>query len=266
MSSPEPEREQLAEGTLISHLLELRSRLLRALVVVIAVSVPCMVFANDLFGYIAKPLLKVMPKGAQMISTSVVAPLVTPFKLAFYVALVFAMPYVLYQVWAFVAPGLYKHEKRFALPLLVSSVLLFYAGIAFAYFVVFPLMFAFFTATAPPGVQMMTDMTQYLDFVLVMFLAFGIAFEIPVAIVLLVWTGLVKLETLRRNRGYVLIAVFVQAAVITPPDVVSQTAMAVPMYALYEVGIVMAKILAKQKLEQRAREEQEEREREAGAA
>jgi sec-independent protein translocase protein TatC len=260
MASPEPERENLAEGTLISHLLELRTRLLRALVVVILVSIPCMIYANDLFAFIAKPLLKVLPKGATMISTSVIAPLMTPFKLAFYIALVFAMPYVLFQVWAFVAPGLYRHERRFALPLLVSSVVLFYAGVAFAYFVVFPLMFAFFTATAPPGVQMMTDMTQYLDFVLVLFLAFGLAFEIPVAIVLLVWTGLVKLETLRRNRGYVLIAVFIQAAVITPPDVISQTAMALPMYALYEIGIVMAKILAKKKLDERAREE-----REAGA-
>ena len=261
MASPEPERESLAEGTLISHLLELRTRLLRALVVVIIVSIPCMIYANDLFGFIAKPLIKVMPKGATMISTSVIAPLITPFKLAFYIALVFSMPYVLYQVWAFIAPGLYRHEKRFALPLLVSSVLLFYAGVAFSYFIVFPLMFAFFTATAPAGVQMMTDMTQYLDFVLVLFLAFGLAFEIPVAIVLLVWTGLVKLETLRRNRGYVLIAVFIKAAVIVPPDVISQTAMALPMYALYEIGIVMAKILAKSKLEQRAREE-----REAGAA
>jgi sec-independent protein translocase protein TatC len=261
MASPEPERENLAEGTLISHLLELRTRLLRALVVVIVVSIPCMIYANDFFSLIAKPLLKVLPKGASMISTSVIAPLMTPFKLAFYIALVLAMPYVLYQAWAFIAPGLYRQEKRFALPLLVSSVVLFYAGVAFAYFVVFPLMFAFFTATAPPGVQMMTDITQYLDFVLVLFLAFGLAFEIPVAIVLLVWTGLVKLETLRRNRGYVLIAVFIQAAVITPPDVISQTAMALPMYALYEIGIVMAKILARTKLEERAREE---REREAG--
>ena len=260
MASPEPERENLAEGTLISHLLELRTRLLRALIVVIVVSIPCMIYANDLFAWVAKPLRKVLPKGATMISTSVIAPLVTPFKLAFYIALVFAMPYVLYQLWAFIAPGLYRHEKRFALPLLVSSVVLFYAGVAFAYFIVFPLMFAFFTATAPPGVQMMTDMTQYLDFVLVLFLAFGLAFEIPVAIVLLVWTGLVKLETLRRNRGYVLIAVFIQAAVITPPDVISQTAMALPMYALYEIGLVMAKILAKSKLAERARAE-----REAGA-
>jgi sec-independent protein translocase protein TatC len=252
MAAPEPETEPLAEGTLISHLLELRTRLMRALFAVSAVAIPCMIYANDLFAFIARPLLKVLPKGASMISTSVIAPLMTPFKLAFYVALILAMPYVLFQIWAFIAPGLYRHEKRFAVPLLVSSILLFYCGVSFAYFIVFPLMFTFFTATTPPGVQMMADMTQYLDFVLVLFVTFGLAFEIPVAIVLLVWTGLVKLETLKRNRGYVLIAVFVQAAVITPPDVISQTMMALPMYGLYEVGIVMAGILAKKKLAERA--------------
>jgi sec-independent protein translocase protein TatC len=264
MASTEPEREpeSLAEGTLISHLLELRSRLIRSLLAVALVAIPCMLYSNELFTFVAEPLMKTLPKGATMISISVMAPLVTPFKLALYVALGVAMPYVLYQIWAFIAPGLYRHEKRFAVPLLVSSVVLFYAGIAFAYFVVFPLMFAFFTATAPNGVQMMTDMTQYLDFVLLLFLAFGLAFEIPVAIVLLVWTGLVKLETLRKNRGYVLIAVFIQAAVITPPDVVSMTAMALPMYALYEIGILMAQVLARAKLEERAREE---RDGEAGA-
>lgn len=242
----------MAEGTLISHLLELRTRLLRSVIAVLVVTVPAMIYANDLFGFVARPLMKVLPKGAAMISTSVMAPLTTPFKLAFYVALISAMPYVLYQVWAFVAPGLYRHEKRFAVPLLVSSIALFYAGIAFCYYVVFPIMFVFFTATTPPGVQMMTDMTQYLDFVLVLFLAFGVAFEIPVAIVLLVVTGLVKIETLTRNRGYVLIGVFVQAAVITPPDVLSQTVMALPMYALYELGIVLARVLAKRRAADRA--------------
>jgi sec-independent protein translocase protein TatC len=257
MASPEPEseRESLAEGTLISHLLELRTRLMRAALAVAVVSIPCMIYANDLFGFVAKPLIKALPKGATMISISVMAPLMTPFKLALYIALVLAMPYVLLQLWAFIAPGLYRHEKRFATPLLISSVILFYAGIAFAYFIVFPLMFAFFTATAPPGVQMMTDMTQYLDFVLILFLAFGLAFEIPVAIVLLVWTGLVKLQTLTKNRGYVLLGVFIQSALITPPDVISMTAMALPMYALYEIGIVMARILARSKIEARAQEE-----------
>jgi sec-independent protein translocase protein TatC len=255
MSTPESEPETLAEGTLISHLLELRARLMRALIAVGVVSLPCMYYANTLFSYIAQPLLKTLPKGATMISISVMAPLVTPFKLALYVALVLAMPYVLFQIWAFIAPGLYRHERRFAVPLLVSSVILFYAGIAFAFYVVFPLMFTFFTATAPTGVQMMTDMTQYLDFVLLLFVAFGLAFEIPVAIVLLVWTGIVRLETLTKNRGYVLLGVFLQAAVITPPDVVSMTAMALPMYALYEIGIVMARILARAKLAERARAE-----------
>jgi sec-independent protein translocase protein TatC len=256
MTTPESESEPLAEGTLISHLLELRSRLLRALAAVIVVSVPCMYYGNELFTWISKPLRKVLPKGSSIISTSVMAPLVTPFKLAFYVALIVAMPYVLYQAWAFVAPGLYRHERRFAVPLLVSSVLFFYAGIAFAYFAVFPVMFAFFTATTPVGVQMMTDMTQYLDFVVVLFLAFGIAFEIPIAIVLLVWTGLVRLETLKKNRGYVLIAVFIQSAVIMPSDVISMTIMALPMYLLYEAGIVMASVLAKRKLAERESEEQ----------
>jgi sec-independent protein translocase protein TatC len=254
MAGADPPRDSLGEGTLVSHLLELRSRLLRALVAVALMATPCMFYANELFTFVARPLLHALPKGATMISTSITAPLMTPFKLALYLGLVIAMPYVLYQAWAFVAPGLYRHEKRFALPLLVSSVILFYCGIAFAYYVVFPIMFAFLTATTPAGVQMMTDMTQYLDFVLVLFLAFGLSFEIPVAIVLLVWTGLVKLETLKKNRGYVLIIVFIQAAVITPPDVVSQTVMALPMYALYEIGIVMARILARSKLEQRARE------------
>ncbi len=256
-TEPASEGESLAEGTLISHLLELRTRLVRSAIAVAIVAAPCLYYANQLFTWIAQPLMKTLPKGGTMISISVMGPLMTPFKLALYIALVLAMPYVLFQVWAFIAPGLYKHEKRFATPLLVSSVILFYAGIAFAYFVVFPLMFAFFTATAPPGVQMMTDMSQYLDFVLVLFLAFGLAFEIPVAIVLLVWTGLVKLGTLTSNRGYVLLAVFIQAALITPPDVISMTAMALPMYALYEIGIVMARILAKAKLEARAREERE---------
>jgi sec-independent protein translocase protein TatC len=258
MSTPEPESEALAEGTLISHLLELRARLLRAVIAVAVVAVPCMYYANELFAFVSRPLLKALPKGATMISTSVMAPLMTPFKLALYVALVLAMPYILYQAWAFTAPGLYRHEKRFALPLLVSSVVLFYAGVAFAYYGVFPLMFVFFTATAPPGVQMMTDMTQYLDFVLVLFVVFGLAFEIPVAIVLLVWTGIVRIETLRRNRGYVLLAVFIQCAVIAPADVISLTMMALPMYALYEVGILMARVLARSKLEERAREQREE--------
>jgi sec-independent protein translocase protein TatC len=258
MSDDLPERESLAEGTLISHLLELRSRLLRAVVAIGIVAIPCLIYANQLFHLVAQPLLKALPHGATMISTSVSAPLFTPFKLAIICAAFLAMPYVLYQIWAFVAPGLYRHERRFALPLLVSSVLLFYGGVAFAYFIIFPVMFVFLTAATPTGVQMMTDMTQYLDFVLVMFFVLGLAFEIPVAIVLLVWTGLVRLETLKRNRGYVLIAICVQAAIITPPDVISLAIIALPMYALYELGMLMAQILARSKIEERAREDAEQ--------
>jgi sec-independent protein translocase protein TatC len=241
------EREHLAEGTLISHLIELRNRLLRALIAVFLLFVPCAYYSNKLFTLVAMPLIAKMPQGTSMISTSLVAPFLAPLKLSFFVALFLAMPYVLYQVWAFVAPGLYRHEKRFAIPLVVSSILLFYCGVAFAYFVVFPLMFAFLTTAAPDGVQMMTDMTNYLDFVLLLFFAFGIAFEIPVATVLLAATGLVKLETMTKNRGYVLLGIFVIAAVLTPPDALSQCFMGVPMYLLYEIGIVMSRLLVKKK-------------------
>lgn len=258
-----PDREPLAEGTLVSHLLELRDRLMKALFAIAIVALPCLFFANDLFTLVAQPLMAALPKGATMISTSVIAPFMTPFKLALYVAIILAMPYVLYQVWAFVAPGLYRHERRFALPLLVSSIVLFYAGVVFAYYVVFPLMFQFFAGTTPQGVQMMTDMTQYLDFVLVLFLAFGVAFEIPVAIVLLVYTGLVNLDTMRKNRGYVLLGIFVVAALLTPPDAVSQSAMAIPMYLLYEFGMVMAGFLAKARIAEREKRAREEAEQEA---
>ena len=248
--------EQLAEGTLISHLIELRQRLLKSVVAVSVVFIPCAIYANDLFTLVATPLLEKMPQGAQMIATSLVAPFMAPFKLALFVALFAAMPYVLYQAWAFVAPGLYKREKRFAVPLVVSSIVLFYAGVAFAYFVVFPLMFAFLTTTAPTGVQMMTDMASYLDFVLLLFFAFGIAFEVPVAVVLLAATGLVKIETMTKNRGYVILGIFIVAAFLTPPDALSQTFMAGPMYLLYELGIVLSRVLLKEKLAQQRSEEQ----------
>jgi sec-independent protein translocase protein TatC len=237
------EPEQLAEGTLISHLLELRDRLLRAFLAVILAFVPTAFFANEIFTFVAQPLIDQLPKGASLIATSVISPFMTPFKLAFFVALFTAMPVVLYQVWAFVAPGLYRHEKRFALPLLVSSIILFYVGIAFAYFAVFPVMFQFFASTTPAGVTMMTDITSYMDFVLTMFLCFGLAFEVPVVVVLLVLTGLVKVEKLAEIRGYVLIGIFVVAAVLTPPDAISQTIMAVPMYLLYEGGLAMARLM-----------------------
>ncbi|MCM2313295.1 MAG: twin-arginine translocase subunit TatC [Steroidobacteraceae bacterium] len=254
--SPSPrEPETLAEGTLISHLLELRTRLLRAVVVIAVAFIPLVFFSNQLFTLVAHPLIEKLPDGTSLIATSVVSPFMTPLKLALIGAIFVAMPYLLYQIWAFVAPGLYRHEKRFALPLFASSVVLFYAGVAFAYFIVFPLMFAFLTATTPEGVKMMTDMASYLDFALLLFFAFGIAFEVPVATVLLVATGLVKVEALRKHRGYVLLGIFIVAAVLTPPDAISQTFMAVPMYVLYEFGIVMSQLLGKRRAADKAQHE-----------
>jgi len=245
MNEPQPAPEKLAESSLLSHLLELRDRLLRAMVATLVIALPCLYFANDIFTWLSAPLRAQLPPGTPLIAISVVAPFMTPFKLALLAAIFFAMPVILYQVWAFVAPGLYRHERRFALPLFVSSVVLFYAGAAFAYFVVFPVVFRFFVGTTPAGVQMLTDMTQYMDFAVLLFFAFGLAFEIPVATVLLVRTGLVKRAALTKNRGYVLLAIFIVAAFLTPPDPISQTMMALPMYALFEAGILMAWLLVR---------------------
>lgn len=242
--------EELAEGTLISHLLELRDRILRAFIAVIVCFLPLAFFANDVFTFVAQPLIAQLPSDSSLIATSVVSPFMTPFKLAFFAGLFIAMPYVLYQAWAFVAPGLYRHEKRFAVPLLLSSIVLFYVGIVFAYFVVFPVMFDFFSNTTPQGVRMMTDIALYMDFVLTMFLCFGLAFEVPVIVVLLVLTRILTVEKLAAARGFVLIGIFVVAALLTPPDAISQTIMALPMYALYEGGLIMARILVRMRREQ----------------
>ena len=239
------ETEPLLEGTLVSHLLELRTRLMRAFIAVILVFIPCAFYSNQLFEWLSHPLLLQLPANSVLISTSITAPFTTPLELAFVAALVVAMPYVLYELWAFVAPGLYRHEKGFAVPLLVSSVILFYVGVAFAYYVVFPLIFGFFVSTTPHGVQLMADISTYMEFVLVLLFSFGIAFEVPVAVVLLVAMGLVPLAKLTQIRGYVLIAVFVIAAILTPPDAISQTVMAIPMYLLYEGGILFARLLVR---------------------
>jgi sec-independent protein translocase protein TatC len=253
MSDP----EKLVEGTLLSHLLELRQRLVRAFAVIAVAFIPCAYFANDIFSRLAEPLLRQLPKNGALIATSVMAPFTTPFKLAFVTAVFIGMPYVLYEAWGFVAPGLYKHEKRFAIPLLASSIVLFYAGASFAYFLVFPMMFQFFAATTPAGVQMMTDINNYLDFALTMFFAFGVAFEVPIAVVLLASTGMVSVEKLASSRGYVIIGIFVIAAILTPPDALSQTAMAVPMWLLYEAGLIFARITVKSRRERLKREETE---------
>jgi sec-independent protein translocase protein TatC len=255
MSQDQGEAEPLAEGTLISHLLELRTRLLRSLVAAAIVFLPLAFFQNELFTLVARPLLDKLPEGTSLIATSVVAPFMAPLKLSIVAALFIAMPYVLYQIWAFVAPGLYRHERRFAMPLFLSSVVLFYVGVAFAYYVVFPLMFAFLTSTTPVGVQMMTDISSYLDFVLLLFFAFGVAFEVPVAVVLLAATGLVKVESLKKHRGYVLLGIFIVAAILTPPDAVSQCFMAIPMYVLYELGILFAQYLVRQRAADKAQHE-----------
>jgi sec-independent protein translocase protein TatC len=237
------DNEALPEGTLISHLLELRSRLLRAMIAVLIAFLPCAYYSNQIFDWLARPLVAKLPPGQKLIATTVTATFTAPLKLALVTGLLIAMPYVLYQIWAFVAPGLYRKEKRFAMPLLVSAIVLFYVGVAFSYLFVFPLVFRFFVATTPHNVQLMADITNYLHFALTLFVAFGVAFETPVAVVLLVLTNLVTLQKLRSVRGYVLIVVFIIAAILTPPDVMSQTAMAIPMYLLFEGGILFAAIL-----------------------
>lgn len=229
----------------MSHLLELRSRMLWAVGSVLGVFVLLLPFTQQVFEAVARPLMLQLPKGATMIATGVASPFLTPFKATFYVAIMVAIPVVIYQIWGFVSPGLYRREKRLAGPLLVSSVLLFYLGVAFAYWVIFPIMFGFFASAAPAGVQVMTDINSYLDFVLVLFIAFGVAFEVPVATILVVLAGIVPIKTLTSNRQYVFLGAFVVGMLLTPPDVFSQTLLAVPMYLLYEVGIVMARVLSR---------------------
>ena len=239
--------EELKEETLLSHLIELRSRLLKMGASILVVFLILAPFSDFIFRSIALPLMEQLPEGSTMIATQVASPFLTPFKTTMFAALFLSMPVVLYQVWGFTAPGLYKKEKRFAIPLLLSSIVLFYCGTVFAYFVVFPLMFAFFTSAAPTGVAVMTDIASYLDFVLVLFFAFGIAFEVPIATVVLVWSGLTSVETLAKNRAYVFLGAFIIGMLITPPDVISQTLLAVPVYLLYECGILLSKILTNKK-------------------
>lgn len=233
-----------AERPLIAHLLELRSRLLRAVVGLLLVLACMLPFANKLYGLLAQPLLDKLPKGGQLIATQVASPFFAPMKLAFFAALMVSMPWLLYQVWAFVAPGLYRREKKLALPLLASALALFYSGCAFAFFLVLPMVFGFLARVTPTGVAMMTDISAYLDFVLVLFLAFGLSFELPVALVILALLGWVTPQQLREGRGYAVVGVFVIAAVLTPPDVVSQLMLAIPMCLLYEAGIIAATMVS----------------------
>ena len=233
------------QDTFISHLVELRDRLLRAILAVLIVFLCLFPWAKDMYTLLAQPLLAVLPQGGQMIATDVVGVFLVPMKVALLVAFVIALPYVLFQIWAFVAPGLSAHEKRLVLPLIITSTLLFIAGMAFAYFLVFPVVFKFMASIAPEGVAWMTDIEKYLSFALTMFVAFGVTFEVPVAVVLLVRMNIVTVEKLREIRSYVIVGAFVIGAVFTPPDVISQLMLAVPLWVLYELGILVASMMAK---------------------
>ncbi len=241
MSEPEESTDQPLP--LVAHLTELRSKILRALLAVLLTFICLFPFANDIYAFVSEPLRAILPAGASMIATEVTSPFFTPFKLTLVAAIFLAMPYVLYQAWSFIAPGMYRHEKRFALPLLASSVILFYAGIAFAYFVVFPLIFSFFTSVAPTDITIMTDINSYLNFVLELFFAFGVAFEIPIAVILLILTGITTPEALASKRRYVIVGCFAIGAVLTPPDVFSQTLLAVPMWLLFEAGVYFGSLI-----------------------
>jgi sec-independent protein translocase protein TatC len=230
---------------LVAHLRELRDRFRNAIIAVFVAFLGLFPFANQLYTYVSEPLRTLLPEGSSMIATEVTSPFLTPFKLSLVLAVFVAMPVILSQIWGFIAPGLYKAEKRIAIPLLASSVVLFYAGVAFAYYVVFPLLFGFFTTVGPGDISVMTDINRYLDFVLKLFFAFGLAFEVPVAAVILILTGVVSADQLANNRAYVIVGCFVMGMLLTPPDVISQTLLALPMWLLFEAGLIMGRFLSK---------------------
>ncbi|MFV2056342.1 MAG: twin-arginine translocase subunit TatC [Thiohalomonadales bacterium] len=244
-TSKTKEYPPLPEQPFVGHLIELRDRLLRAVVAILLVFLALFSFANDLYTALAEPLLRHMPQGTSMIATEVASPFLTPFKLTLVLSVFIAIPYLLYQAWGFIAPALYAKEKRLIFPLLFSSTLLFYTGMAFAYFVVFPLVFGFLTGVVPDGVEVMTDISRYLDFVLKLFFAFGIAFEVPIATILVIWAGLITREELAKKRPYIIVAAFVIGMLLTPPDVISQTLLALPMWLLFELGLIFSRFYRK---------------------
>ena len=250
--------EQDAEQPFVSHLVELRTRLMRAMLVVLVIFLGLFYFANQLYVALSAPLTALLPEGTSMIATDVTSPFFAPFKLTLVLSLFLAMPFILHQIWGFISPGLYKHEKRLAVPLLISSIFLFYSGIAFAYFVVFPLIFGFFTSVGPENVAVMTDISSYLNFVLKIFFAFGVVFEIPIATLLLVWSGVTDVQSLRGKRAYVIVGCFVLGMLLTPPDVISQTLLALPMWLLFELGIILAVVIKRKNREQEDEEPDEE--------
>lgn len=247
MTESNTDKTDNTEKPLVQHLLELRRRLLYIVIFVAVVTGALIGFSNSIYSFIAEPLQAILPESSTMIATDVASPFLTPFKLTLFVAMLISVPFILYQIWAFVAPGLYQKEKKLAMPLLAASVLLFYLGMAFAYFVVFPLVFGFFTAIGPTDVAIMTDISKYLSFVIKLFFAFGVAFEIPIATILLILTGVITPAKLAKKRPYVLVVCFVLGMLLTPPDIISQVLLAVPMWMLFEVGIVVGRVLHKPK-------------------
>lgn len=235
--------------TFVSHLIELRSRLIKAVAAILIIVIVQLPFAGEIYALMARPVMAYLPEGSSMIATGVLSPFLTPFKMVFILGIIIAMPFVLYQIWAFIAPGLYKSEKRIARPLLVSSIFLFYLGCLFAYFVIFPILFQFIPSIAPAGVNYMPDINSYLDIVVRLFFAFGLAFEMPIAVILMILLGVTTPDKLANNRPYVVVTVFVIGMLLTPPDIISQTLMAIPMWLLFEIGIIMGRILKKKKID-----------------
>ena len=244
----EDEQENSQQQSLMDHLVELRDRLLHIVLAILIVFLALFAFSEEIFSYAAEPLLALMPEGTSMIATGVTSPFLVPFKLVLLLSVLFTIPYTLHQIWAFVAPGLYRNEKRMAIPLLISSVVLFYCGIIFAYFVIFPILFGFFLGIAPEGVAVMTDIGQYLDFIIAIFFAFGIAFEVPVATFLLIAAGATTPDRMAEKRPYIIIGAFVFGMLLTPPDVISQSLLAVPMWLLFELGLVMSRFFLKKRI------------------
>jgi len=260
MKQAEPPTNSESEIPFLSHLVELRDRLLRSVLFVMVIFSGLFFFANDIYHFIATPIMNALPEGSTMVATKTTAPFLTPFKLAMVASVFIGMPFLLYQAWSFIAPGLYKHEKRLAFPLLFSSIMLFYAGMAFAYYVVFPIIFTFLTAMAPEGVTVLPDITDYLDLVLKLFFAFGIAFEVPIATIICVVIGITTPDKLVEKRAYIIVAAFVFGMLLTPPDIVSQIMLAIPMWLLFEVGILFSRMILKMRKQREAELEAEEAE------
>ncbi len=237
------QKEDLTTQPFMSHLIEFRDRVLRAFIAILIIFACLFSFSQELYLYVSEPIREYLPANSSMIATEVASPFLTPFKLTLVLSMFAAMPYILYQVWAFVAPGLYKREKKIVVPLFFSSVFLFYAGMAFAYYIVFPLVFMFFTSIAPEGISVMPDIRSYLDFVLKLFFAFGLSFEIPIAVVILSWMGAVDPDNLAKKRPYVFVLCFILGMLLTPPDIISQTLLAIPMWLLFEIGILFGRLV-----------------------